>query len=168
MEFSRVGCSGGLVAGSDGSGQVDSVEFPVPDQTICLITFLPRVLPSTEVLTVTLLTRRLFDGGMRLLFFQGQGSECRCQVNAAGFFFPSIFHRAPVPAHQSLMSCFISLPCCLSAFLAPPCSPKLLLASQPSGTPRWWYWRALYRLMQKTQREALHKSSRAGEAVFQP
>lgn len=90
-----------------------------------------------------LLTGRLFDGEMRLLFFQGKGSKCRCQVNAAGFFFRSIFHRAPVPAHQSLMGCFISLPCCLSAFLAPPCSPKLLLASQSSGTPRWWYWSSL-------------------------
>lgn len=101
MEFCRVGCSGGLVAGSDGSGQVDSVELPVcpqtqhvqvPDQTVFLITFLPRVLPSTEIRTVTLLTGRLFDGGMRLLFFQGKGSKCRYQVNAAGFFFPSIFH----------------------------------------------------------------------------
>lgn len=184
MEFSRIGCSGDLVADTDWSGQVDSMELPacpltqhlqMLDQTIFLITFPAEGVAHhrNSCSHFAFLTGRLFDGGIRLLFFQGMGSKWRCQVNAAGLFFPSIFHRAPVQAHQFLISSLVSLPCCLSAFLAPPCSPRwvwrLFIASQilqgplPGGT-----WDQPFGWSRKPGGKICTSPAEQSEAVFQP
>lgn len=96
------------------------------DQNIFLITSLLKegvALHINSYGCFAPLAGRSFTSGIRILFFQGMGSKWCYQVNTAGFFFPPIFHRAPVQTHRFVICFSVSLPWLFLCFLGTPSPP---------------------------------------------
>lgn len=105
------------------------------DQNIFLITSLLKEGVALRIYSYGCfapLAGRSFNSGIRILFFQGMGSKWCYQVNTAGFFFPTIFHRAPVWTHQFVICFSVSLLWLFLCFLGTPSPPWMGLKAVSS------------------------------------